>query len=420
MFITVHFKEKYFQLGNEFQSKMDTFVAKQHEHTSEKTNELRYQLQNELQKLKESHNVDIQNIDKITSLIFTHGINLQDGVTAEQGVFSMDPFIFKFISCHLFTLNNSQLFRHHVTELYKALVICDGYRLRCQYSNPYTRNIISHGFVYVINELKYMKYHLSTHSVNIQLCRMLIDLILFTIQCVIHTFDKNYWSVLNFISLLQSICFSELIIHNNCVVEIITKEIFKLLFDEYAKKIGVIESYWKDQFFKLIKKLIEQKRIDEILFFYQYNQQIKSFFDTPDHTQKLIRLLLGSRVGRQLFDRFLKKKLLESWLIYKEWIFYLVKKREIGFLKIIFDIYPSLVHILDKDGNDLLLYTCLKVVGPRYSLMRILIQAGCNQQRENGLGQTLMDALQLEPNRDVLEFLKNEGVIKVNNLNLNK
>ncbi|CAF4120260.1 unnamed protein product, partial [Adineta steineri] len=153
MFITVHFKKNYFQLDNEFQSRMDTFVTKQHEHTSAETNELRYQLQNELQKLKESHNVDIQNIARITSLIRTHGIDLQDDVTARQSIFSIDPFIFKFISCHLFTLKNSQLFRHHVTELYKALVICDGYHLKCQSSNPYTRNIISHGFVYVINEL---------------------------------------------------------------------------------------------------------------------------------------------------------------------------------------------------------------------------------------------------------------------------
>ncbi|CAF3021430.1 unnamed protein product, partial [Rotaria sp. Silwood2] len=77
MFIVANFKEKYIQLGNEFHLKMGTFVSQSNNCTLEKMNYLRSQLRDELLKLKDSLNHDIVNTDKICSLIFTNGVDLE-------------------------------------------------------------------------------------------------------------------------------------------------------------------------------------------------------------------------------------------------------------------------------------------------------------------------------------------------------
>ncbi|CAF1055498.1 unnamed protein product [Adineta steineri] len=123
---------------------------------------------------------------------------------------------------------------------------------------------------------------------------------------------------------------------------------------------------------------------------------MKFFFDTQDDIRKLLCVMLGSRQGRQLFNKFIDQKLLKSWWTNGQWLFFLFDSKANGFLKKLFDIYPSLIHMLDKDGNNPLLYVCLTVDGRRYLIIKLLIEIGCNQQIESFHGQTFNDILQLE------------------------
>ncbi|UJR24194.1 hypothetical protein I4U23_027160 [Adineta vaga] len=78
------------------------------------------------------------------------------------------------------------------------------------------------------------------------------------------------------------------------------------------------------------------------------------------------------------------------------------------------EIIMTIMEYSDDDGNDLLLYTCLKVNGGRFLLIQYLIKIGCYQQKANFHGQTLNDILEMEKNQQLLKFLKTEQLIQMN------
>ena len=67
----------------------------------------------------------------------------------------------------------------------------------------------------------------------------------------------------------------------------------------------------------------------------------------------------------------------------KDLIFILLDKKERILLKKILKLSPNLIHQLDDDGNDPLLYICLNVSGCRHRIIEFLIQMGADLQRRN-------------------------------------
>ncbi|CAF2679422.1 unnamed protein product [Rotaria sp. Silwood2] len=112
---------------------MVTFLSKLNNRTPEKIRYFRFQLRDEFHKLKSSSNLDIANVDKICSLILTHGIDLEYDTFLGQSIFLMDSFFVEFISRRQFILNCSRLFRNHLIDMFKALIISHGYRLKCEH-----------------------------------------------------------------------------------------------------------------------------------------------------------------------------------------------------------------------------------------------------------------------------------------------
>ncbi|CAF1049543.1 unnamed protein product [Adineta steineri] len=71
---------------------------------------------------------------------------------------------------------------------------------------------------------------------------------------------------------------------------------------------------------------------------------------------------------------------------------------------------------IDEDGNDILLYLCLKVRGCRYRFIKYLIKMGCNTQRINHYGQSFFNALELKQNQKLLKKLFEHEIILFYNL----
>jgi hypothetical protein len=82
-------------------------------------------------------------------------------------------------------------------------------------------------------------------------------------------------------------------------------------------------------------------------------------------------------------------------------------------VKKLFTLSPSLIDRLDTNGNDPLLYVCLKVRGCRQRLIEYLLKIGCDGQRRNSHGENFIDALQLERNRNLLKKLIEQETIEI-------
>ena len=109
-----------------------------------------------------------------------------------------------------------------------------------------------------------------------------------------------------------------------------------------------------------------------------------------------------NRTGRLLFQRLLDNKHLKLWFSNSKLLFILLDKKECKLIKKLLRLIPALVQQIDDDGNDALLYICLKVTGCRHNLVALLIKMGCDVYRKNIHGEHFFQALQLRKNRILL------------------
>ncbi|CAF4123706.1 unnamed protein product, partial [Rotaria sp. Silwood1] len=121
--------------------------------------------------------------------------------------------------------------------------------------------------------------------------------------------------------------------------------------------------------------------------------------------------MTGNRDGRLLFKRLLEEKTLRAWLTSIKLLFILLNKKECKLIKKLLRLIPNLIQQTDDDGNDPLLYVCLKVVGCRHHLVAFLITMGCDLERRNIYGQHFFQVLQGRKNRKLLEILIERGTI---------
>ncbi|CAF1202197.1 unnamed protein product [Rotaria sordida] len=92
-------------------------------------------------------------------------------------------------------------------------------------------------------------------------------------------------------------------------------------------------------------------------------------------------------------------------------LFILLEKKECKLVKQLLNLSPSFIHRLDEDGNDPLLYVCLKVCGCRHRLIEYLIRMGSDLRRRNLKDENVFDVLQLKRNRNLLEILIEHDII---------
>jgi ankyrin repeat protein len=94
-------------------------------------------------------------------------------------------------------------------------------------------------------------------------------------------------------------------------------------------------------------------------------------------------------------------------------LFLLLKKKECQVLQKILRSSSELIHQVDEDGNDPLLYICLKVRGCRHRIIEFLIMMGCDLYRRNLNNENFIDAIQLRRNQSLLKNLLENEIIKI-------
>jgi ankyrin repeat protein len=122
--------------------------------------------------------------------------------------------------------------------------------------------------------------------------------------------------------------------------------------------------------------------------------------------------MTGNQSGRRFFSMIMDDRSFDSLFSKKHLIFILLDKKERKLLEKLLKISPSLIDQLDEDGNDPLLYICLKVYGCRHRIIELLIKMGCDIERRNFKGQHFLEVLQLQRNKKLFQTLTEHEIIK--------
>ncbi|CAF4144267.1 unnamed protein product [Rotaria sp. Silwood2] len=157
-------------------------------------------------------------------------------------------------------------------------------------------------------------------------------------------------------------------------------EILKIVVHEYMIKANEPwDTYLMYRFRQILKNLIDNSRLD-VLIYMCCDAGFGRFFNIRNYIQQCLDLMAIDQLRR---ERFYKKecKLLEK----------------------LFKLSPCLIHQLYEDGNDPLIYRCVKVYGCRHRIIEFLIQIGANLQRMNFKEQNVVDVLQLQRNQKLLK-----------------
>ncbi|CAF0759762.1 unnamed protein product [Adineta ricciae] len=240
----------------------------------------------------------------------------------------------------------------------------------------------------------------------------LSELILFATQCQKYESDDEIWLEKTIMIILDVLSKSRRVPVGEVLIYATQLEILKILLNEYRTLARKKRSDGEliSQFKYILDSLIENNRLDIILLIYR---DIDFFQKLFHDVRQFVSIMLENQLRRKLFHRLIKDKLAEVWLINEECIFLLLEKKDRRLIEQFLQSSPSSIHQLDKDGNNLLLFTCLKVAGRRYRLVELLIQIGCDPQQENSHGMNFYHALHLHKNRWLLHNLIKRTSINV-------
>ncbi|CAF1080283.1 unnamed protein product [Rotaria sordida] len=382
------------------------------------TNNAINSLDNELQKIF----TDLQHCSKpmtkmklIKSLVLTKGAKLECP-DSEYMKFNFVQAINHLLLANITNVQPvSQRYINSLIQMFKVLIISNPTLLYNRVNVGNSDNIVYYFLFYSIYRLKYFSYQTSSNFLNIQYYRAAVDLLLFTLQCLKYVSIEKFWKNQSFLDILQMISPIQLNIDHKIFVYTSQIEILKILFDENIFN----ETIYRDiEFYKTfqqpLKNLIISNRIDIILFVFNYNEQIKNFFQKSWNSQIIVDIIMENQKRKQLFHALLDHKSLGLWLATStDLLFVLLQRKQYTFLQKLFHQSPLLIHRLDEDGNDPLLYICLKAHGCRHRLVEYLIKIGCDLERRNLQNENFSDALQLTTNKNLLEKLIEHEIIQI-------
>ncbi|CAF2035765.1 unnamed protein product [Rotaria magnacalcarata] len=200
--------------------------------------------------------------------------------------------------------------------------------------------------------------------------------------------------------------------HSDIFIQTTEVELLKILQDEYYLQIIIPwNENSKDSFTRALNRLFQMNYIDLILLIYRHNEILRTFFNTTDYIERNIDIMIGNRMRKQLLNTLIDEKPLALCFINRNFLLRLLDKKQFQILKKIIELSKSVLNLIDDDGNDLLLYLCLKVRGCRHRFIQYLIGISSNTQRINYHGQSLIDVLKLKENRSLLKKLIDHEII---------
>ncbi|CAF4146166.1 unnamed protein product [Rotaria sordida] len=348
--LSFHIKQKYIQLGHEFQLYLENFKFIRQSLTNDEIIKIDHKLKIEFDSLY-NDSIRIESIKLIKSFVLTKGAccTCDD---YELCRFNLTKAVNELFLSHI---NDIQL-KYSISinsflQLFKILIISNTSLIN---NRDYVGNggcNLEYFLIYTLYKLEHFYHGKSSIPINMKYYRATIDLFLFIIQCQKQIFENEYY-----------------------IREIVHEYILKA------------NELWNDylicRFKQILKNLIENNRLDILIYLYR-DIGFEQFFNIQNYTRQCLDLMTKNRMGRKFFYMIADEKLLELFFSKEDLIFILLDKKERQLLEKLLKLSPYLIHQLDEDGNDPLLYICLKVSGCRHRIIEFLIKIGSNLQRTN-------------------------------------
>ncbi|CAF1271294.1 unnamed protein product [Adineta steineri] len=409
LLVRFHVQNQYVRSGKEFQLKQDHFQAIRKQLTDSEIQKVDNELETALNKFEQTSN----KIQEILSLLYTRGARF------ECGPHEWGPYVLRnAFNCleRMYNRSNSVHCRKnfdHLICIFKGLIISNPNVLK--YYHGYTSNIVGSLLSIIFPQHFIYSYQLCT-NINFYYYQSIVDLVLLSIRSILNDetwLERYLLDVLRMIKLNKE----QVKYDRNIIIRTTQRELIKILLNEYLKTITAWNDDWsKHLFTRTLNRFIKNDHIDTILMMYQQNQLFRNYFHMTNYIEENMNIMLGSRMGKQLFNQLIDENSLNTCFTTRKCLFELLNKKQFQILKKIIKLSISVLNETDENGNDLLLYLCLKVHGCRHCFIQYLIEIGSNVQRINVFGQSFFDVIQLKQNQKLLKKLFEHEVLVIDNL----
>ncbi|CAF0882332.1 unnamed protein product [Rotaria sordida] len=409
--VCFHIKNQYIRLDKEFQLNQDHFQSIRKQLTDNEIQNVDNELKIAFNKLEHTSNT----IQQIHSLIYIRGARLECDDDNQMRSFDLAKAISRqMVFYYKSTLYHYKKKFYHLISIFKGLIISNPNLLKISHYLSYGFNVV-HFLLFTIFQRRFI-YTNQLCTTNLYYYQSLVDLVLLSIRSILN--DKS-WSESYLFEILNMIKSNEESINSNSNIVFRTTEIelLKILLDQSNLHMTIP---WTDNtnhsFTQALNHLIENDCMNIVLMMHRHNQFLRNFLHTTDYIEKFINIMLGNYKRKQLFKQLLDEKPLNACFIRKEFLFQLLNKKQFQMLKKIITLSNAVLNELDEDGNDLLLYLCLKVHGCRHRFIQYLIKIDCNIQRKNFFNQSFFDVIELKRNRKLLTKLFEHEIISIDKI----
>jgi hypothetical protein len=404
--ISFHIRQRYIQLGEKFRSTLAKFQLIRQQLTNDERSKVDHELKTQFNKLDRTPTID--SIKYITSLVLRKGARLECD-DYELGLLNLTKGVNERILCDINKTESHTLVSiNSVLQLFKSLIVSNTSLLN---NRDYVGNggcNLEYFLIYTLYRLKYFYGPCSSTCVNMKCYRTTIEFFLFVFQCRKQISDDDDYIQRDLFDILGMI--SE--IHKDLFIRTVQLEIVKIVVDEYVlRETEPWNDYFKNTFIRTLRQLIKNRRLDVLRYIYRHFE-FEEFFNEPNYIRECVNMITTNHLGRQFFFQIMDEKSLDMLFSKKYLLFILLDKKERKLLQKILKLSPGLIDQLDEDGNDPLLYICLKVSGCRHRIIEFLINMGSDIQRRNFNGQNFLEILQLQRNKKLFQKLVEHEIIR--------
>jgi hypothetical protein len=405
--LTFHIQQKYIQLGYKLQSSLAKFESIRQQFTNDEILKVDHELQTQFINLRTTP-ITMEYILHMKSLVLTRGARIECD-DYELCQFNLAKAVNERLLDHINdTETKTSVPINSLIQLFETLIISNPSQLK---NRDYVGNggcHLQYFVVYALYRLRSFYYSTYSMPVNMKYYRATVDLCLFVIQAWKQMSENEYYLEQNMFDVLEMVPQE---VNQNVFIQTVQCEIYKIVIDEYIVQANKPwEDYFKYSFRRVFRHLIKNNRLDVIKYIC-HCFRLQDFFNEPKMIREYVNLMTRNQLGRRLFSRIMDDASLGLVFSRKDLIFILLDKKERKLLEKIFQLSPCLIHQLDEDGNDPLLYICLKVSGCRHRIIEFLIKMGSDLQRRNYQGQNFTDILQLQRNKKLLRTLFEHEII---------
>ena len=404
-----HLQNRFAQLGHDVQSSLGKLRSCRQQWTHAELSLADSELSEHFP-ARSVYSITTESIKQMENLVWTRGASLRCD-PYELGQFNLTKAVNECLLSRL-DVNTPRCWVDidSVMQLFRTLIL----------SNPsllQNRDYVGNGglpmpffLIYSVYRLKSFYASSTSGFVSMKYYRMTVDLLLFAIQCQRLSANDDKWIEKGLFEALSAIS----VIHGDVFIASSQWEILKILTEQYAASARASWSVEMNLNLRgALKPSIDHRRLDVLVYLHSHLPIVRQFFDEPTNLPTTINTMSSSLAGRHFLSKLISESLLSHLSVGKDLLFILLQKRERQLLIQLLKLSPHLIDQLDADGNDALLYTCLKVRGCRHCIVEWLIELGSCHERRNVHGEHFLGSLRLTRNRTLLQRLIERGTCHI-------